>query len=93
MLHLLKDLLADVLKIAHHGSSTSTSLNFLKAVSPKIAVISVGKDNDYGHPNKKILNRLSGIDVLRTDIYGTIILTSNGEEIIRKEEINNEMDN
>ena len=52
------DLKADVLKVGHHGSSSSSTRPFLKAVSPKYAVISVGKDNDYGHPHKETINRL-----------------------------------
>ena len=48
-----KDISADVIKIGHHGSSTSTSEEFLKKVNPKYAVISLGKDNSYGHPHKE----------------------------------------
>ncbi len=77
------DLKADVLKIGHHGSSTSTSEKFLNAVSPKYAVISVGKDNSYNHPTKTTMNRLKklGIPVYRTDEQGTIECVSNGETI------------
>ena len=77
------DLKADVLKIGHHGSSTSTSAKFLNAVSPKYAVISVGKDNSYNHPTKTTMNRLKklGIPVYRTDEQGTIECVSNGETI------------
>ncbi len=69
------DLRADILKIAHHGSVTSSSTGFLLAVHPKTAVISVGKKNPYGHPNPVILRRLQslGIDVLRTDEEGDIV--------------------
>lgn len=78
--HVLK---SDVLKIGHHGSNTSTTDAFLKAVSPKHAVISVGKNNDYGHPNHDVLTRLTsaGVDIYRTDESGTIIITSDGETI------------
>lgn len=74
---------ADVLKIGHHGSNSSTSQEFLTRVSPKYAVISVGKDNTYGHPTPSTLERLkkSGVEVYRTDELGTIIAESNGTEI------------
>jgi len=77
------DLHADVLKVGHHGSNTSTSLEFLKAVSPKYAVIQVGKGNDYGHPAEDTIDKLSdaGVKIYRTDESGTIIATSNGETI------------
>jgi competence protein ComEC len=73
---------SDVLKIGHHGSTTSSSLAFVKAVSPKYSVISVGNDNKYGHPDSIIINRLKMFgEVLRTDESGTIIITSDGNEI------------
>jgi competence protein ComEC len=74
---------ADLLKVGHHGSSSSTSAAFLKAVAPKYAVISVGKDNDYGHPKSVTLNRLqqAGVTVYRTDLYGTIVAESDGQTI------------
>lgn len=64
----------DILKVGHHGSTTSTSLSFLKQINPKYAIISVGKDNDYGHPHKEILERLEsvGTEIFRTDECGTI---------------------
>lgn len=64
----------DILKVGHHGSTTSTSQSFLNQISPKYAIISVGKDNDYGHPKDKILQRLEkiGAEVFRTDECGTI---------------------
>ncbi len=70
------DLRTDILKIAHHGSRSSTSTGFLLAVKPKLAVISVGKDNRYGHPHPWILKRLQhfGIPVQRTDLEGDIHL-------------------
>ncbi len=72
---------SDVIKIGHHGSSTSSSGAFLKKVIPKYAVISVGADNEYGHPDSIILNRLKvmGVETLRTDRLGTIVFTSNGK--------------
>lgn len=77
------DIDCDVLKVAHHGSKTSTSDAFLQAVSPVIAVISSGKDNRYGHPHEVILGKLqtAGISVLRTDTEGMITLFSDGEKI------------
>jgi competence protein ComEC len=71
---------SDVVKIAHHGSKYSTSDDFLASSNPKIAVISVGKDNTYGHPTPEVLDRLSnmGIQTLRTDQNGDITILSNG---------------
>ena len=72
----------DVLKVGHHGSSTSSSANFLKKVDPTYAVISwVG--NKYGHPTESTLDRLyeRNIQVFRTDLQGTIVFTSNGKDI------------
>lgn len=76
--HVLVD--ADVLKIAHHGSRTSTSDAFLSAVSPQLALISVGARNSYGHPTAEVLNRLekNGIPYYRTDTDGTVELASDG---------------
>lgn len=62
----------DVLKIAHHGSDTSTSENWIDALNPKCAVISVGADNGYGLPSNEVLDRLDGREVLRTDENGDI---------------------
>lgn len=71
---------SDILKIGHHGSKTSSSETFLEQVHPMLAVISVGRNNTYGHPNKPVLDRLSklGITAYRTDILGDIALESNG---------------
>ena len=68
------DVSADVLKLGHHGSTSSTTPAFLEAVSPRLAVISCGKNNDYGHPHKEILSLLQeeGIEYRRTDENGTI---------------------
>jgi len=73
----------DVLKVGHHGSSTSTSEEFLDAVSPDIAVISCGKNNSYGLPQSTTLEKLSecNITYFRTDRNGTIILQSDGTKI------------
>lgn len=80
---LTADVKADVIKIGHHGSYTSTSEEFLKRVSPTYAVISVGKDNDYGHPHKETIDLLnnSNVKVYRTDIAGTIVIKSDGYNI------------
>ena len=77
------DLAADVLDIGHHGSSTSTSEAFLSAVAPSVATISCGLDNSYGHPHAETLERLvaHGVQVWRTDLYGTIVLTTDGQTI------------
>jgi competence protein ComEC len=71
---------SEILKVGHHGSRTSTSLAFLSAVSPEIAVISVGENNRYGHPHQETLDKLSsnGIIYYRTDLHGTIIVETNG---------------
>ncbi|MDP4182764.1 MAG: DNA internalization-related competence protein ComEC/Rec2 [Bacillota bacterium] len=76
-----EDVKSDVLKVAHHGSSTSTSEDFLRAVGPEVAVISVGKNNSFGHPSKAVLKRLedNGVKMFRTDMEGTIIMKTNGD--------------
>ena len=85
----------DVLKVGHHGSSSSTHredpangimYGFLYYVEPKIGVISCGVDNDYGHPHKETLDELEEFDVeiLRTDLLGSIVLTSDGTNITQK---------
>lgn len=72
---------ADVLKVAHHGSKTSSSEGFLAATSPDTAVISVGKNNSYGHPHAEVIERLKAHDlqILRTDLNGTIQITTDGK--------------
>ncbi len=74
---------ADVLKVAHHGSRTSSGKRFLEAVRPSIAVIQVGADNRYGHPTQEVLERLAALDatVYRTDTHGTVIVRSDGETL------------
>lgn len=74
---------ADVMKLGHHGSKTSSSSGYLAAVQPKLAVISCGENNAYNHPSDTILNRLDDmhIDYRRTDRNGTIVVTSDGTKI------------
>lgn len=73
----------DVLKVGHHGSSSSSSKDFLDIAKPSIAVISCGKNNDYGHPHKETLDEFKkrNVKVYRTDIDGTIVLTCDGKKI------------
>ena len=80
------DLSADVLKIGHHGSEYSTSEGFLEKVKPMMAVIEVGKDNQFGHPNLRIIKRLerAGAKIYRTDLDGTVRLLSDGIRIWQK---------
>ena len=72
-----------VLKVGHHGSSTSTSLDFLTAVSPEDCVISTGINNSYGHPNEDVLERIDsiGATIYRTDLDGDIICMSDGKKV------------
>ncbi|NRT89345.1 ComEC/Rec2 family competence protein [Clostridium beijerinckii] len=81
-----EDISADVLKVGHHGSSTSTSKDFLKKVNPSIAVISVGKDNIYNHPDASTTKLLdeNNIKTYRTDKDGTIVICSDGSNISKK---------
>ncbi len=74
---------ADVYQVGHHGSSSSSSLNFLNAVSPTYAVISCEESNSYGHPHAEVLNHLRamGVQLFRTDEQGSIVATSDGKEI------------
>lgn len=78
-----KDIESDVLKIGHHGSEYSTTNNFLDKVNPKYAIIEVGKNNTYKHPKQTTLDKLNAknIKIYRTDLDGTIKLTSDGNNI------------
>ncbi len=67
-----KNVQADILKVPHHGSAYSTSSDFIQAVNPEYAVISVGADNPYGFPREEVINNLSGAEILRTDTNGNI---------------------
>ena len=81
-----EDISADILKVGHHGSSTSTTKDFLNKVNPSIGVISLGKDNTYNHPNDGTIKRLNQnkVTIYRTDKNGTVILSSDGSKIIKK---------
>jgi len=70
----------EILKVGHHGSSSSTSDAFLTATNPAVAVICVGAGNSYGHPTTQTLGRLSdhGVTVYRTDLDGTVAISTNG---------------
>ena len=70
-----------VLKVGHHGSSTSTGAAFVQAVNPQIAVIQVGADNEYGHPTQEVLENLDGRTVLRNDRHGRIHIASDGRQM------------
>ena len=77
------DISATVLKLSHHGSSTSSSQQFLDAVNPQYVIISLGKDNKYGHPHKEVMERLEkmNVPIYRTDTMGTIVVSTDGENI------------
>lgn len=77
------DVKADVLKVGHHGSKTSTGADFLKAVSPQFAVISCGRENSYGHPHKETVELLKrcGVTYFRTDEDGTVTMYSDGNTV------------
>lgn len=74
---------ADVLKVGHHGSDTSTGYRFLYEVNPQCGVISVGEGNSYGHPHEEPLSRLhdAGVTLYRTDLLGAVVLRSDGETL------------
>lgn len=74
------DYAANILKVSHHGSHNATTNDFLEHVKPQLAIISCGADNSYDHPHSTVLDMLADIkaDVLRTDINGTIVVSTNG---------------
>jgi len=78
-----QQLRADILKIGHHGSKNSTTPDFLDAIQPKLAVISAGEENPYGHPSPALLERLekAGLPVLRTDRNGAIHIATDGKQL------------
>ncbi len=77
------DLSSNVLKLGHHGSSTSSTEEFLNAVNPSYVMISVGKDNEYRHPHVEVMRRLKerDIKVYRSDVQGSVVFTSDGKNI------------
>jgi len=75
---------SDILKIGHHGSKTSSAQDFIGVVSPEVTVISAGKDNKYGHPAPEVLQNLSGVKILRTDLDGDIKIISDGKRYWEK---------
>ena len=76
----------DVLKTSHHGSDTSSAVSFIKETSPEYAVITVGKENNYGHPDSNVLRRLNKYSkkVVRSDQNGTVVITSTGSKLTCK---------
>src|SRR5699024_5101732 len=80
MLNRYPSLKADILQLEHHGSSTSTSNQFLTKLEPKVAIYSAGKGNSYGHPNQDVIERVknNGITLYGTDVNGTIVVSSDG---------------
>jgi len=74
----------EYIKIPHHGSKNGLTQGFLDAVNPEVAVISAGKNNSYGHPHKEVLDMLKekGVEILRTDQVGDVIVESDGEKIV-----------
>ena len=77
------NLQADVLKVGHHGSYSSTSQVFLDKVDPDYGVISCGRDNEYGHPHDAPVNRLnhSEVELYRTDLMGSVVIVTDGDEL------------
>ena len=71
----------DVLKVGHHGSKTSSSKEFINVINPKYSIISVEKNNRYGHPNKEALNNLEGSKIYRTDEDGSIMFKIKNNEL------------
>jgi competence protein ComEC len=80
------DLSADILKVGHHGSKHSNSMEFIKEVNPQYGVIQVGAQNNYGHPTKEAMDNLraANVKVFRTDLDGTVEFTSDGTNLYKK---------
>ncbi len=80
------DIKADIIKLGHHGSRTSSSNKYLLAVSPSVAIVSCGKDNIYGHPHQEVLKRLKrlNVSIYQTDKHGTILVQTNGSDMLIK---------
>ena len=81
ILYLGKWLESDVIKVPHHGGRTSSYEPFFEAVSPDVAIISVGRDNTFGHPHKETLDVLHGEKIFRTDTDGAIKIGESGKEL------------
>lgn len=79
----VQDVRSDVLKLGHHGSKTSSGLEFLQAVSPELAIVSAGCDNRYGHPHSEVTDRVEelGVVIMETCMYDTVTLESDGVTI------------
>ena len=77
---------ADIIKVAHHGSKTSSTAKFIEYVKPKIALIGVSENNNFGHPNGEVLERLKkyNIQIFRTDKSGEVSISTDGSKIICK---------
>lgn len=71
----------DFLKVGHHGSNSSTSVEFINYINPKYSIISVGENNRYNHPNKEVLNNLKNTIIYRTDEFGSIVLKIKNNKI------------
>lgn len=73
---------ADIIKVAHHGSKTSSSLDFLKRVAPDVAILTYGRDNKYGHPNERVLENIRTLDafIYSTATFGDIVISTNGAD-------------
>src|SRR6185503_8241548 len=82
--HAGEALAADVLKVGHHGSATSSGADFLDAVRPRLALVSIGANNSYGHPSQSVLISLTerGAQVLRTDRMGTVVVQTDGHRLL-----------
>jgi len=90
-----KDVSCDVIKVGHHGSSTSSSQSFIGKTHAKYAIISLGVNNDYGHPHKEVLKRLEAahVKIYRTDLSGNIIISTDGVNLDITEGGKNESNN
>ena len=75
-------IMIDVLKVGHHGSKTSSSKEFIDEINPKYSIISVGKNNRYGHPNDSVLDNLSKSKIYRTDIDGSVFFKINDDSLV-----------
>lgn len=78
------ELNADIVKIAHHGSKTSSSIQFLKEIDPKIALLTYSKNNDFGHPVNRVVENLNKIkaQIYSTAVFGNVVISTNGERFI-----------